>query len=104
MTITPSKLGYETLWAEQRLAIEAFVGGHDVFAALPTGYRSSFCLPILSVLFDILHNNTESTSIVLSISSVVSLMTDQKAKFSSIGFWLQSLLEVIRTIPWLIEQ
>ena len=80
MTITPSKLGYETLWAEQRLAIEAFVGGHDIFAALPTGCGKSLCLAILSVLFDILHNNAESTSIVLCTSSVASLMTDQKAK------------------------
>ena len=43
MTIAASKLGYETLRAEQRLAIEAFTGGHDVFAALPTGFGKSLC-------------------------------------------------------------
>ena len=62
-----------------------FVGGHDVFAALPTGIGKSLCFAILPVLFDILRNNTESTSIVLCISPLVSLMTDQKAKFSPRG-------------------
>ena len=85
MTVAASKLGYETLWAEQRLAIEAFVGGHDVFAALPTGFSKNLCFAILPVLFDILRNNMESTSIVLCISPLLSLMTDQKAKFSPRG-------------------
>ena len=49
-----AKFGYEGLRVEQKSVIEAFVGGHDVFAALPTGYGKSLCFAILPVLYDIL--------------------------------------------------
>ena len=54
LSVAAAKLGYEGLRAEQKSVIEAFVGGHDVFAALPTGYEKSLCFAILPVLYDIL--------------------------------------------------
>ena len=79
------ELGYERLRKEQKGVVEAFVGGHDVFAALPTGYGKSLCFALLPRLFDILRNNSEPSSIVLCISPLVSLMEDQKARFSPRG-------------------
>ena len=37
------KLGYEQLKPEQAAVVKTFVGGKDVFAALPTGYGKSTC-------------------------------------------------------------
>lgn len=85
LSIATAKLGYENLRAEQKTVIEAFVGGHDVFAALPTGYGKSLCFAILPVLYDILRGHSDPTAIVLCISPLVSLMADQKAKFSPKG-------------------
>ena len=58
-----AKFGYEGLRVEQKSVIEAFVGGHDVFAALPTGYGKSLCFAILPVLYDILRGNSDPTTI-----------------------------------------
>lgn len=41
LSVTAAKLGYESLRAEQRSILKAFVSRHDVFAALPTGYGKS---------------------------------------------------------------
>ena len=45
MTAAVRKLGYETLRVEQVAVVETFIGGQDVFAALPTGYGKSLCWP-----------------------------------------------------------
>ena len=39
-----TELGYTLLQLE---VISAFLSGHDVFAALPTGFGRSLCLPIV---------------------------------------------------------
>ena len=76
------ELGYETLRKEQKGIMEAFVGGHDNFAAHPTGYGKSLCFALLPHLFDILHNNSKPSSNVLCISPLVSVIEDQKARLS----------------------
>ena len=53
------------LKVEQVAVVEAFIGGQDVFAALPTGYGKSLCFAVLPYLFDELRGNSETRSIVL---------------------------------------
>ena len=72
------KLGYAHLKPEQVAVFNAFVGGRDVFAALPTGYGKSVCFAILPHVFDILRGF--SGSIVLCVSPLTSLMLDQRSK------------------------
>ena len=42
-----SEAGIVALKKEQLQAIQAFVGGSDVFVALPTGYGKSLCYGLL---------------------------------------------------------
>ena len=37
------RLGYESLKPEQKTVVRVFLGGKNVFAALPTGYGKSLC-------------------------------------------------------------
>ena len=64
---------------------KAFVESSDVFAALPTGYGKSLCFAVLPVLFDVLRGKSLPSSIVVCVSPLVALMSDQKAKFSPRG-------------------
>ena len=43
ITKAAESLGYAGLKPEQKLVLKAFVGGRDVFVALPTGYGKSLC-------------------------------------------------------------
>ena len=42
-----ASLGYTCLKVEQKKALQAFVGGKDVFVSLPTGYGKSLCYALL---------------------------------------------------------
>ncbi len=61
------RLGYDSLKAEQELAITSFIRGNDVFVSLPTGYSKSLCFALLPSVFDML-KGVEKASIVLVIS------------------------------------
>jgi len=71
------RLGYSTLRPEQAEAVSAFVGGKDVFVALPTGSGKSLCLTILHWVFDVLYRQSEGRSIVIVVSPLLALMKDQ---------------------------
>ena len=77
------RFGYEKLREEQEKVLRAFVGGRDVFAALPKGYGKSLGFALLPHVFD--HLKQRSGSIVICISPLTSLMMDQKEKFSRAG-------------------
>ena len=75
-----ARKGYST----QREAIRSFASGRDVFVALPTGYRKSFCFVLLPfVFFDLLLGR--SSSIVLCVSLLTSLMMEQRTKYGKLG-------------------
>jgi superfamily II DNA helicase RecQ len=78
------RLGYESLYAEQELAISSFISGKDIFVSLPTGYGKSLCFAILPSVFDALRG-VETASIVLVISPLISIITDQVASFCAKG-------------------
>ena len=46
-------LGYQSLCEEQTEAVKAFLGGRDVFVALPTGSEKSVCYTDLPVVVSI---------------------------------------------------
>ena len=52
------------------------LSGLDTFVSLPTGYGKSLCYAILPWAFDELRN-TKKASIVLVVSPLISLTTDQ---------------------------
>ncbi len=78
------RLGYDSLKAEQELAITSFIRGNDVFVSLPTGYSKSLCFALLPLVFDML-KGVEKASIVLVISPLISIITDQVASFRAKG-------------------
>ncbi len=78
------RLGYDSLKAEQELAITSFIRGNDVFVSLPTGYGKSLCFALLPSVFDML-KGVEKASIVLVISPLISIITDQVASFCAKG-------------------
>ena len=80
LVCTLQRLGFEKLRKEQDRVVRAFVGGRDVFAALPTGYGKSLCFALLPYLFDGLRQKTGS--IAICVSPLTSLMMD---KFSRYG-------------------
>ena len=45
-----AQLGYQKLQKEQAKVLNAFVGGRDVFAALPTGYAKFLCFALLPLI------------------------------------------------------
>ena len=93
------RLGYEKLREEQEKVLRAFVGGRDVFAALPTGYAKSLCFTLLPHVLD--HLKQRSGSIVFS--PLTSLMMDQKEKFSQAGLETEFALtpiDYISTAMW----
>ena len=78
-------MGFKDLKAKQRGVVKGFVSGNDVFAELPTASRKSLCFALLPLVFDMLRGKSTPSSIVVCISPLVALMTDQKAKFSPRG-------------------
>ena len=79
-----SSVGYSTLKNEQIRAIEAFVGGKDVFISLPTGYGKSLCFALLPRVFDMIRG-VDKASIPIIISPLISLMQDQVTNFNQKG-------------------
>ena len=65
------------LKSKQREAIETFVRGSDMFVSLPTGFGKSLCFVLLPLIYDTLHQKS-NTSIVVCVS----LMMEQSAKYS----------------------
>ncbi|XP_019854955.1 PREDICTED: ATP-dependent DNA helicase Q-like SIM [Amphimedon queenslandica] len=68
---------------KQREAMVTFMSGYDVFVVLPTGYGKSIIYGFLPYAFD-LYKGQEG-SIVICVSPLVSLMMDQKARFTPKG-------------------
>lgn len=77
-------LGVKTLKSLQKEVITEFVLGNDVFVALPTGFGKSFCYGCLPFVYDRLRGQCGS-SIVLVVSPLISLMTDQVSRFLKMG-------------------
>lgn len=80
-------LGLEvTLKEEQREALRVFLGGKDVFVALPTGFGKSLCFALIPVVFDVLRGSEgDRRSIALVVFPLTSLMMEQREKFKTSG-------------------
>ena len=82
-------LGYQSLREEQTEAVKAFLGGRDVFVALPTGSGKSVCYTVLPVVVDNLRKELQmevsAPSCILVVSPLVSLMEDQVAGLTARG-------------------
>ncbi len=90
-------VGLRSLKKEQKEVIHAFVGGKDVFVALPTGYGQFFFYALLPLIFDNLRS-CESTSIVICISPLRARMMEQRDKFSMNGISSQFVGELQQDI------
>lgn len=75
ITAAASKLGYSDVTSDQRLVVERFLSGSDVFVSLPTGSGKSLCYWMLPFVSDILRG--KEGSIVLVVSPLIALMKDQ---------------------------
>eukprot|EP00731_Ephydatia_muelleri_P010824 Em0005g1410a len=96
MELACQRLGYEKLKDEQLRTVTDVLSGHDTFVSLPTGYGKSLCYAILPWAFDELRN-TEKASIVLVVSPLVSLTTDQVQKFTSKGMTAAAASDVSKS-------
>ena len=86
------KLGYIAPMEDQRTAIIEFLKGRDVLVTLPSGSGKSLCFATLPFdVFDFLNhflateNELVHSSIRVVVSSLVSLVKDQVAKFCRRG-------------------
>ena len=78
-------LGYANLKPEQKSVLKAFVGGSDIFVALPTGYGKSLCYALLPLIFDMRRGLVKRTSICMMVSPLIALMKDQSTSFTAKG-------------------
>ena len=76
MQDTLTQLGYTELRPNQKVAVQSFVQGHDVFVSLLTGSGKSLCYWLLLVVFEVLKQGVCSTVIV--VSPLDALMKDQQ--------------------------
>ena len=75
--------------------VREFLGGKDVFGALPIGYGKSLCYAVLPYAFNHVKGYiSEPQSIVLVVSPLTSLMLDQRAKFSPRGLRVEFVREL----------
>ena len=82
VSLASAKLGYSQLKCKQYEAIKAFVNGRDVFVSLPTGGGKSLSqYAVLPFVFDILHERSNPTSLVIVVSPLIALMKDQVETF-----------------------
>lgn len=79
-----AKLGYE-LRDNQRVVVQNFVQGSDVFVSLPTGSGKSLCFSILPWTFDIIRKHKQPTCIIIVVSPLIALMKDQVASLEKKG-------------------
>jgi superfamily II DNA helicase RecQ len=75
---------------EKQLAVVEYVyNGRDVFGRLPTGYGKSICYQMLPLLFDYklekCGRDGDIRSLVIVVSPLVSLMTEQVQKLRTCG-------------------
>ena len=72
-------LGYAELRQQQKVVVEHFVKGRDVFASLPTGSGKSLCYCVLPRVFDILRGSRAVAAqyIAVVVSPLIALMKDQ---------------------------
>ena len=79
-------MGVAELKEKQKDAIKSFVEGNDVLVILPTGYGKSLCFALLRLplVFDYLRGEA-NTSIVICVSPLMSLMMEQRTRFSHRG-------------------
>ena len=84
--------GYQSLREEQTETVKAFLGGRDVFIALPTGSGKRVCYTALPVVVDNLRKELQmevsNPSCTLVVSPLVSLMEDQVASLTARGIRL----------------
>ena len=82
-------LGYQSLREEQTEVVKAFLGGRDVFVALPMGSGKSACYTVLPVVVDNLRKELQmevsAPNCILVVSPLVSLMEDQVASLTARG-------------------
>lgn len=76
------ELNYDKLRPQQELVIRKFVGGGDVFVCLLTGSGKSQCYCLLPAIFDHLRCS-QSQSVVVVVSPLITLMKDQVRAMSS---------------------
>ena len=77
VSLVASKLGYSHLKPKQLEAVREFVSNKDVFVSLPTGGSKSLCYAVLPAVFDIFHQCSNSTSMIIVVSPLIALMKDQ---------------------------
>ena len=90
--VSMKRLGYSHLKSKQRQAISLFLRGNDCFVSLPTGYGKCLCYVLLPCAFDALRGKEDS--VVLCISPLVSLMMDQRDKYSEMGLSAEYIAEI----------
>ena len=80
-------LGYSQLREQQRVVVEHFIEGNDVFVSLPTGSGKSLCYCLLPSVFDSLKGSRLVTtrSIVVVVSPLIALMKDQVRQMTQRG-------------------
>ena len=77
------QLGYSSVKPEE--ALKAFIQERkDVFIAVPTGFGKSLCYCLLPLVFDRIREDGKS-SIVIVVSPLLALMTDQVNTISKRG-------------------
>ena len=79
------RLGCEAMMLkpQQRESVKSVYEGKDVFLWLPTGFGKSLCYEVLPFVFDV--KLARLDSVVIVVSPLVSLMTDQTRSLRSRG-------------------
>ncbi len=85
------KLGLDDFRPQQRSAIEPFLHGRDVFVTLPTGFGKSAIFQAAPICCDFLRKSESSVSIVIVISPLSALMTDQLEILKGLGITAATL-------------
>ena len=71
------ELGYRSMKPKQLQVVLKFVEGSDVFAVLPTGFGKSLSYACLPLAFDSILNSKRGHSIVVVVTPLLAIMTDQ---------------------------
>ena len=99
MEMACRRLGHTKLKDEQLIrTVRDLLSGLDTFVSLPTGYGKSLCYAILPWPFDELRN-TEKASIVLVVSPLVSLTTDQVRAYTFFAYYFSYVYTTHTDIP-----